>query len=125
MMHTWNRLKIFMRRAGLVIVAVVAILGFLNSLGTDGSFGNEDSTRSVLAGIGRTITPVFEPMGVEKDNWPATVALFTGLFAKEAVVGTLNSLYSQIDAAAEEGSAEPEEPFNLPAGVQEAFLSIP
>ncbi len=123
MMHTWNRLKIFMRRAGVVIVIVVTVLGFLNSLGVDGSFGNEDSGRSVLSRIGKTITPVFRPMGIEEDNWPATVAVFTGLFAKEAVVGTLNSLYNQIDAAASE--AEEPEPFNLWGGIREALASIP
>jgi len=129
MAHTWSRLKVFMRRAGLVIVIVVVVLGFLNSLGIDGSFGNEDSEASVLSRIGRAITPVFRPMGVEQDNWPATVAIFTGLFAKEAVVGTLNSLYSQIDtasaaAAEEEAGGEPE-PFDLWGGVREAFASIP
>lgn len=124
MAHTWNRLKIFMRRTGLVIVIVVAVLGFLNSLGGDGSFGNEDSGNSVLSRIGKAITPVFRPMGIEQENWPATVAIFTGLFAKEAVVGTLNSLYNQIDAAAEE-EAEGEEPFGFWDGVVEAFASIP
>ncbi|PKI06919.1 ferrous iron transporter B, partial [Shewanella sp. 11B5] len=40
------------------------------------------------------ITPLFSPMGIEQDNWAATVGIITGIFAKEAVVGTLNSLYS-------------------------------
>jgi ferrous iron transport protein B len=124
MTHTWNRLKIFIRRAGIVIVITVTVLSFFNSLGVDGSFGNEDSGNSVLSRIGTAITPVFRPMGIEDDNWPATVAIFTGLFAKEAVVGTLNSLYSQIDAAAEEG-AEEEEAFRFWDGVVEAFASIP
>jgi len=124
MLHTWSRLKVFMRRAGLVTVLVVLVLSFLNSLGIDGSFGNEDSEKSVLTRIGRAITPIFKPMGIEEDNWPATVAVFTGLFAKEAVVGTLNSLYSQIDAAAAE-EAEAEEPFAFRAGIGEAFASIP
>ena len=44
--------------------------------------------------IGKSITPAFYPMGLTDDNWPATVGLFTGLFAKEAVVGTLIALYS-------------------------------
>jgi len=46
-------------------------------------------------------------MGIADDNWPATVGIFTGIFAKEAVVGTLDSLYSQIDASAA-GSKEAE-----------------
>ena len=46
------------------------------------------------------------------------------MFAKEAVVGTLNSLYNQIDAAAEL-KAGASEPFDLRAGVLEALASIP
>ena len=92
--HTWLRVKSFVFGAGKIIVMVVAILSVLNSLGTDGSFGNQDSEKSILSQIGRTITPAFAPIGLEKDNWPAAVGLFTGVFAKEAVVGTLNSLYS-------------------------------
>jgi ferrous iron transport protein B len=123
MLHTWNRLRLFMFRAGKVIVAVVIVLGFLGSLGVDGSFGNEDSENSVLSRIGKTITPVFSPMGIHRENWPASVALFTGLFAKEAVVGTVNSLYSQIDMAGVEKSEA--ETFDFGAGLKEAVLSIP
>jgi ferrous iron transport protein B len=140
LIHTWNRLKLFLLRASKVIVAAVFILSLLNSTGTDGSFGNEDTEKSVLASIGRTITPVFEPMGVRADNWPASVSLFTGLFAKEAVVGTLNSLYGQkfeSDSKAGEAAAaesaegtteEPaagEEPFSVSKGLLEAWNTIP
>ena len=58
--------------------------------------GNGDSENSLLSTIGKAITPVFEPFGVEKENWPASVSLFTGLLAKEAVIGTMNSLYSMV-----------------------------
>ena len=104
----WQRLRVYLFRAGKVIILVVLVLAFFNSLGTDGSFGNEDSEESVLSVVGKAITPVFTPMGVEKENWPATVSLFTGLFAKEAVVGTLNSLYAQeaVSAEAAEGGEE-------------------
>lgn len=136
MRHTWNRLKVFMFRAGKVIVIVVMVLAFLNSLGINGTFGNEDSEDSVLSRIGRAITPVFTPMGVEKENWPATVGIFTGLFAKEAVVGTLSSLYSQVEAAkAAEAEASGEaaaaeasgvsDRFRLGPAVVEALASIP
>ena len=124
MLHTGSRLKIFMRRAGLIIVLVVTVLSFLNSLGTDGSFGNEDSVDSVLSKIGRMVTPLFSPMGVEEENWPASVAVFTGLFAKEAVVLSLNSLYSQIDSVSENTDGE-ERSFSIRAGIIEAFRSIP
>jgi len=125
--NTWGRLKSFIYRAGKVIVIVVLFLSVLNSIGTDGSIGNEDSKESVLAAIGKTITPIFTPMGIEKENWPATVGLFTGIFAKEAVVGTLNSLYGQIAATEKKvtGDDSAEEPFDFWGGIAEAFKSIP
>ncbi|MCG8572223.1 MAG: ferrous iron transporter B, partial [Spirochaetes bacterium] len=128
LLHTWDRLKAFIFRAGKAIIITVAVLAVLNSLGTDGTIGNEDSEKSVLAAIGRSITPVFAPLGIEQENWPATVGLFTGLFAKEAVVGTLKSLYGQIAAAneAEEGGeVEEEGGFDFWGGIAEAFASIP
>lgn len=132
--HAWNRAKAFIFRAGKVIIISVTLLGFLNSIGTDGSFGNEDAENSVLSAIGTTITPVFAPMGIEEDNWPATVALFTGLFAKEAVVGTLNSLYAQLgpeeEVSTQDGDAESAgeteaEEFSLSASLMEALGTIP
>ena len=77
--------------------------------------GNGDSENSLLSVIGKAITPVFEPFGVERENWPASVSLFTGLLAKEAVIGTMNSLYSMVgenaEAPADGKVAEPvEEP---------------
>ncbi|MBQ2282326.1 MAG: Fe(2+) transporter permease subunit FeoB [Kiritimatiellae bacterium] len=135
--RTWDRLKIFITRAGKLIVPMILVLGVLNSIGKDGSFGNEDSSNSILSTVGRSITPVFEPMGVEKDNWPATVSIFTGLFAKEAVIGTMTSLYSQSSEFARElgeevGAANiAEEPssvgecFSFWGGIKEAFATIP
>lgn len=74
--------------------------------------GNGDSENSLLSVIGKAITPVFEPFGVEEDNWPASVSLFTGLLAKEAVIGTMNSLYSMApkSEAVEGPQAEPAAP---------------
>ena len=40
---------------------MVLILSFLNALGTDGSFGNENTDKSVLASAGQSLIPVFEP----------------------------------------------------------------
>ena len=93
-LQTWQRLKGFVVRAGKAIVTVVVILNVVSSWGTDGSFGNQDSDKSMLSAIGRTITPLFAPMGIDEDNWPATVGIFTGIFAKEVVVGTLDALYA-------------------------------
>lgn len=111
MLRTWDRVKTFMFRAGRVIVMIVACIAFFNSLGTDGSFGNEDTDKAVLSQVGKTIVPLFEPMGVQEENWPAAVGIFTGVLAKEAVVGTLNSLYDTIAVNEEKKAAEaaPEE----------------
>lgn len=116
-----SRLKVFVVRAGSVIIVVVAALGFFNSLGFDGSFGNEDSDRSVLGAVGKSITPVFSPMGISEENWPASVGLFTGLFAKEVVIGTLNSLYSQALSEDADGGADD---FSLTEEIAAAFASI-
>jgi len=106
LLQTWQRLKGFVLRAGKAIVAVVVILNVVNSLGTDGSFGNQDSEKSMLAAIGKSITPVFAPLGIREDNWPATVGIFTGIFAKEVVVGTLDALYSPDGEGSEAGIGE-------------------
>jgi ferrous iron transport protein B len=120
--HSWYKLRQFIVNAGRIVLLMVTILGFIGSIGVDGSFGNGDSKNSVLSHVGKTITPIFTPFGVEEENWSASVALFTGLFAKEAVVGTLNSLYS-INESSEE--AETEEEFSLLGSTVEAFSTIP
>ncbi len=123
--HTWIRLKEFVVRAGQVIVIGVAALSFFNSLGTDGTFGNEGTAKSVLANAGKAITPVFYSMGVQSENWPAAVAIFSGIFAKESVVGTLNSIYSQIDyssAASESAAGEPGAAGDAGPGVGSALI---
>ncbi|OKH23557.1 ferrous iron transport protein B [Hydrococcus rivularis NIES-593] len=127
LLRTWERLKGFMVRAGKVIVAMVIVLTLLGSIGTDGSFGNDNSEKSVLSSMSRTITPAFAPMGLEQDNWPATVGIFTGVLAKEAMVGTLDSIYgnlAQQDAIAA-GQAPKEESFDFWGGLGEAFATIP
>ncbi|PSW18844.1 Fe(2+) transporter permease subunit FeoB [Photobacterium sanctipauli] len=115
---TWQKLKKFVLGAGKTIVVVVAVLSFFNSMGTDGSFGNEDTEKSLLSQAAQVVTPVLAPIGIQEDNWPATVGIMTGIFAKEAVVGTLNNLYAP---AGEEEGAE----FDLMASLQEAVESIP
>ncbi|MBA5762367.1 Fe(2+) transporter permease subunit FeoB [Vibrio sp. 404] len=117
LIKTWQKLKRFVLGAGKTIVVVVTILSFFNSLGMDGSFGNEDTENSVLSRASQVVTPVFGPIGVQDDNWPATVGIITGIFAKEAVVGTLNSLYAPADGEDAE--------YDLMASLEEAAMSIP
>jgi ferrous iron transport protein B len=119
LMHTWHRLKGFVLRAGKAIVAVVIVLNFVNSIGTDGSFGNQNTERSLLSQIGRTITPLFAPLGLSEENWPATVGIFSGIFAKEVVVGTLDALYTNMAS----GDA-PAEPPTVAGLLDEAVQSV-
>jgi ferrous iron transport protein B len=114
-----------MLNAGKVIVPMVLVLTFLNSWGTDGSFGNENTDKSVLSEIGRTITPLFEPMGIHEENWPATVGIFTGILAKEAVVGTLDAMYSQLAVSDAGNVTTEEEPISIWQGIINAFATIP
>lgn len=137
LLHTWERLKGFILKAGRIIVPMVLALNLLNSLGTDGTFGHQKDDQSVLAAVGKAIVPAFAPIGLTADNWPAAVGVFTGILAKEAVVGTLDSLYSQHTAAIRapapdqaapadnEPAAEEAADFNLLVAVSGAFATIP
>lgn len=131
MLRTWDRLQVFVRGAGKVIVLMVMVLSVLSAVSRDGSFGEVEIEDSLLADVGRAITPAFTPMGIEEDNWPATVGIFTGLLAKEAVVGTLDSLYGALaaaDAAAvagAQGAVEEEIAFSLLGGLAEAAATVP
>lgn len=125
LIRTWERLKAFLWKAGRVIILMVIFLGLLNSVGFDGSFGNQDSDKSVLSATSKAVTPIFAPMGLEQDNWPATVGIFTGVFAKEAMVGTLDAIYGQL-AIEDNPDADLEaESYSFWGGMKEAVVSIP
>lgn len=98
---TWERGWSFIKRAGTVILASSVILWFLQGFGfADGAFGMvEDNNTSLLAAIGRVVAPVFAPLGF--GTWKAAVATFTGLIAKENVVGTFGVLFGFAEVAEE------------------------
>jgi ferrous iron transport protein B len=100
--RVWQRTYSFVTGAGKTIVIVVCLLNFLNSIGTDGSFGNQDSESSILSQSAQVVTPLLAPMGVKEDNWQAGVGIITGIFAKEVLVATFNSLYSPSNSLDEE-----------------------
>lgn len=114
--QTMHRLKFFLIRAGRLIVPICVFLGGLNSIMLP-----LEGEPSVLAYLGRCITPLFSPMGIQSDNWPATVGLLSGLLAKEVVIGTLNSLYSQLMHL----QAMHAEHFSLLSRLWEALCTIP
>ncbi len=131
LLRTYDRLKSFMFKATRIIIPMVALLALLNTMAVDGTIGHDDTNESILSSVSRTITPLFAPMGISQDNWPATVGIFTGIFAKEAVVGTLDAIYlqneTQADQAAQAAGEAPaeEDAFSLTAALQEAFATIP
>jgi len=124
LLSTWNKLKGFVLGAGKIIIVVVALINIANSLGTDFSFGNDNSEKSVLSATAKAVTPIFKPMGITQDNWPATVGIITGVLAKEVVVGTLDALYSQIDKPVGE-SKQQSAPFSLSTSLTTALKTIP
>jgi len=120
--ETGTRLKYFITRAGRVILPVCVLLGGLNALTVDGGFSaGEASSNSVLSLIGQWLTPLFSPMGLQANNWPATVGLLSGMLAKEVVVGSLNTLYAQLGHLGQAGA----DGFNFIGDMQAAFWSIP
>ena len=123
LLHAWQRLQGFVVRAGRLIVPICMLIGALNAIQVDGSISmGEGNVNSLLSAFGRWVTPVFTPMGIHADNWPATVGLVTGILAKEVVVGSLNTLYSQIGHLT---AIAPTDGFQLWAGLVEAARSIP
>ena len=87
--QTWCRLRSFIVKAGKIIIPICILIAILNSI----AINHQDD--SLLTMAGHKITPIFKPMGIQQDNWPATVGLVTGVVAKEVVVATLNTLYAQ------------------------------
>ncbi len=123
MHHTWHRLKGFIVRAGRVILTVVILMSLLSAIDnlhseSQAKQGAGESAETILSRCGKFVTPVFRPMGIEEDNWPATVGLIAGVFAKEAVAGTLDSLYRQ-------DIVDSDEPFSFWKGIGSAFAAIP
>ena len=100
---TWERGWSFIKRAGTVILASSIILWFLQGFGWEnGAFGMvEDMNNSVLAAIGSAISFIFVPLGF--GTWKPTVAVFTGLIAKENVVATFGVLYNYVGELSENG----------------------
>lgn len=94
--NTWERVYDFLRKAGTIIVFGVILVWVLSVYGPSGYLGEEVFenpqliANSWVAVIGKTLAPLFSPMGWD---WRACSALVFGIIAKEAVVGSLAMLY--------------------------------
>jgi len=89
----WERGWSFIKKAGTVILLASIFIWIASNLGwKDGIFGMVDMDSSILAVIGSVIAPIFSPLGW--GNWQTAVAAFTGLIAKENIVGTFAILFN-------------------------------
>jgi ferrous iron transport protein B len=90
----------FIKRAGLAIIGASFICSILGRIhfGPHG-FALVTINHSILAIYAKKMMFLLKPMGLSINGWPCIVALFTGIFAKEVVVGTLQSLYHTIGPA--------------------------
>ena len=94
--HVWERVSHFLEKAGTIIFAMSVVLWFLQSF--DFRFAlTSDPSASILGVLGSFIAPIFKPLGF--GSWQASVALITGVVAKEAVVSSL-SMFADFSASA-------------------------
>ena len=90
MFHVYHKIKSFIKKAGTIILLASVIIWFLSNFSWNFQM-IEDPANSILASIAKLIDVIFVPLGW--GHWKATVATFTGLIAKENVVGTFGVLY--------------------------------
>ena len=90
LLHMWERLWAFIKKAGTILFICCAVMWFLTSFGVEGgAFGLVDDTaNSMLAAIGGFIAPIFVPLGF--GHWQPVGATLSGFVAKEQLVGTLS-----------------------------------
>jgi ferrous iron transport protein B len=85
--HMWDKAVIFIKRAATVLLVGAVFVWFISTH----PWGVGDDIENSYAGmIGKTLEPVFNPLGFD---WRANVGLVTGFLAKEIVVGTFGILY--------------------------------
>ena len=87
LLHTWDKVKGFLRKAGTIILACSIVLWILQNIFP---WGGSEPQMSLLGMIGTVIAPIFAPLGF--GTWQAAVAIIAGLAAKEVVVATFGTL---------------------------------
>jgi ferrous iron transport protein B len=112
-----DRAKVFLWRAGTVILAVTIVLWIAAHVPYQD--GKPPSLENSVAGtIGRTIEPAIRPLGF---NWKIGIGLITSLAARETIVATLGSIYS-IDPESHRSDLENALQHDLPLGGAVALL---
>ena len=90
--NTWNKSEGFLIRVVTVMFAMSVVIWFLSSFNFAGF--TENMNESFLAGFGKILTPIFAPLGFK--DWRISVALLSGLGAKEIVVNTMIVLFGNL-----------------------------
>ncbi|HIY69254.1 MAG TPA: ferrous iron transport protein B [Candidatus Alistipes intestinigallinarum] len=92
--HMWDKCAQYLKKmGGMILIASIIVWALSYYPRTKESVANEAHyENSYLGRIGKGCEPLFEPLGF---NWKASVALLSGLPAKEIVVSTLGVLYAE------------------------------
>jgi len=91
----WDKAKDFLQRAFTVIFLASMVVWFLRSFDWHMDLVPEgEEANSMLAAIANVVSPLFVPLGC--GDWRIVTALVSGVLAKEAVVGTLGTLFAGI-----------------------------
>ncbi len=108
MLHLWDKVKHFVKKAFTIILASTIVIWFLSKFGWDWHYIGDDMDSSILASLGKLIQPIFTPLGFGSQlsafGWVFAVAAVTGLIAKENVIATFFTLACCIVAAAGNGA---------------------
>ena len=92
-LRLYDRGKLFLKKAGTVILAVTFLVWILSVVPVHLASGTaqlSDLTNSVIGHVGRWIEPVIRPLGF---NWKIGIGLLSSIVAREVIVGTLGTLY--------------------------------
>jgi ferrous iron transport protein B len=87
LVHTWEKVKHFLIKAGTFILAMSILIWTVFHLPLDA----ETKKESYLGKTAQFVAPVFEPLGF--GTWEASSSLITGIVAKEVVVSTMGEIY--------------------------------
>ena len=91
LLHTWERVWAFLKKAGTILFACCVVMWFLSSFGfTNGSFGLVEAEDSMMAAIGGFIAPIFIPLGF--GTWQSVASSISGFVAKEGIISTMGVL---------------------------------
>ena len=102
LMHTWERLWGFIKKAGTILFLACVIMWILSTFGFEnGAFGMvEDTENCFMAILGNALAWIFTPLGWGK--WQCVAAAISGFSAKEGIVSTMGVLANVSEDLSEE-----------------------